>query len=72
MSDLYNIRKLLNLSQAALASFCGTTQATVSRWEKGELQPDREQIAKIIIYAKSIGVDITPEDFFAEFQTEAA
>lgn len=72
MSDLIKIRKLLSLSQAALGAVGGTTQATVSRWEKGELQPDREQIAKIIIYAKSIGVEITPEDFFAEFQTEAA
>lgn len=48
MNPMPIIRKdILNVSQADLAEIAGTSQATVSRWEKGELQPDRAQLAKI-------------------------
>lgn len=30
-----------------LATIASTTQATVSRWEKGELSPDLDQLAAI-------------------------
>lgn len=30
-----------------MAKIADTTQATVSRWEKGELEPDRDQLAMI-------------------------
>ncbi len=30
-----------------MAKIAGTTQATVSRWEAGELEPDREQLRLI-------------------------
>lgn len=38
-------KKLLKVNQAGLAEIAGTTQATVSRWERGELHPDLNQLA---------------------------
>lgn len=57
MNPMPLIRKtILDISQAELAAIAGTTQATVSRWEKGELQPDRTQLARIREAAMSRGV----------------
>lgn len=57
MNPMPIIRKsVLDISQAELAAIAGTTQATVSRWEKGELQPDRAQLARIREAAKSRGL----------------
>ena len=48
MNPMPTIRKsILNVSQAELAAIAGTTQATISRWESGELHPDRSQMARI-------------------------
>lgn len=48
MSTVHHIRKaILDISQADLAAIANTTQASVSRWEKGELQPDLEQLRRI-------------------------
>jgi DNA-binding transcriptional regulator YiaG len=48
MSPLAYIRRdILGLSQAAFAVIVKTSQATVSRWETGELEPDREQLRLI-------------------------
>lgn len=48
MNPIQHIRKfVLQVSQAELAAMTGTTQATVSRWENGELSPDLAQLASI-------------------------
>lgn len=40
-------REVLKISQAELARVAETTQPTVSRWERGELEPSRAELAKI-------------------------
>jgi transcriptional regulator with XRE-family HTH domain len=40
-------RQLAKLSQDELAAKCGVSQATVSRWEKGEHAPSHFHIPKI-------------------------
>lgn len=48
MSAIAHIRKqVLGISQAALAEIAGVTQATVSRWEKGELVPDLNALSRV-------------------------
>ena len=42
-----NERKLLNLSQSALAKILNTTQDTVSLWELNKRTPDAEMIVKL-------------------------
>lgn len=37
-------RNVLHLSQAGLAELTGVSQATVSRWESGELEPSRAEM----------------------------
>lgn len=38
--DIAQTRKSLGLSQTALAALLGVNQATVSRFERGELEPN--------------------------------
>ena len=40
-------REILGISQVAMAAVTSTSQATVSRWENGELEPDRSQMEAI-------------------------
>lgn len=48
MKPLEHIRKnLFSVSQAAFSEIAGVTQATVSRWESGELEPGRAEMAAI-------------------------
>lgn len=48
MQIVQHIRKsILELNQAEFAVIALTTQATVSRWESGELSPDLNQLAAI-------------------------
>ncbi len=48
MGPIEHIRKsVLGISQAELARIAETTQPTVSRWEKGELEPSRAEMALI-------------------------
>lgn len=48
MGPIEHIRKVvLRLSQAELAAIAETTQATVSRWEAGQLEPSRVELARI-------------------------
>lgn len=42
------IRKsVLGFTQSEMAALTGARQATVSRWERGELEPDRRQMSAI-------------------------
>lgn len=48
MNPLFYIRKkLFDVSQSAFSEIAGTTQATVSRWEAGELEPGRDEMSRI-------------------------
>ena len=48
MNTVAHIRKsVLDITQSALAEIAGTKQATVSRWERGEVFPDLEQMRAI-------------------------
>lgn len=40
-------RQLLGMSQDTLAQLVGVTQGTVSRWERGQSQPEHRLIPKI-------------------------
>lgn len=59
------IRKnILNLNQVEMAALVGCAQATVSRWETGELEPDRQQMAKIREEAVKRGIPWSDTWFF--------
>lgn len=48
MGPIEHIRKsILDLSQTELGVIAGTTQATVSRWESGQLEPSRAEMSRI-------------------------
>lgn len=65
MTPLFFIRKrLLGVSQPVLASIAGTTQSTVSRWERGELEPNRAEMARIREAAIERGVEWSDRFFF--------
>lgn len=54
MHPIEHIRKnVLGVSQTVLAGITGVTQATVSRWETGELEPGREELDRIRTEARS-------------------
>jgi transcriptional regulator with XRE-family HTH domain len=40
-------RHVFQLSQAAFAEIAGVTQPTVSRWEAGEWEPNRDDLERI-------------------------
>ena len=67
MNPLLRIRKtVLGLTQQELAELTGATQATVSRWERGELEPDRGQLKTILDEARARGVDLDASAFFEQ------
>lgn len=43
----YIRREVFRVTQTEMAKIADTTQATVSRWENGELEPDRDQLVMI-------------------------
>lgn len=45
---LRNYRTLSKLTQGELAERLGVSQATISRWEKGQQEPDRQQIDRLV------------------------
>lgn len=65
MTPLLHIRKIvLKLTQEEMATLTGARQATVSRWETGSLEPDREQMGAIRSKAASQGIDWDDRWFF--------
>lgn len=48
MDPIEHVRKnVLEISQTTMAAIAGVTQATVSRWENGELEPGRGELKRI-------------------------
>ena len=65
MSPLLHIRKnVLRTTQSEMAEIAGVRQATVSRWETGELEPSRDQMAAIRAEAIRRGVEWSDGLFF--------
>lgn len=53
MNEMCLIRKkVLGISQREMAALAGVTQATVSRWESGAWEPNRDELARIRAEAK--------------------
>lgn len=65
MNTVTHIRKqVLQINQSALAAIAGATQATVSRWENGELSPDLNQLSAIREEVKRRGLEWDDSWFF--------
>lgn len=65
MNPLQHIRKsILDLTQAEMAEIAGVRQATVSRWEHGELEPSRDELDRIRTEALKRGVEWDDKWFF--------
>lgn len=65
MTPMLHVRKtVLDLNQAELAKIAGTSQGTVSKWETGELEPDRDQLALIRAEIHRRGIDWDDRWFF--------
>lgn len=55
---------VLDISQGQMAEITDTSQATVSRWERGELEPDRKQMDAIRAAAVARELAWSDEWFF--------
>ena len=65
MNAIRHIRKnVLKLSQGGLADLTGVTQATVSRWETGELSPGLDELTRIRDEAQRLGAEWDDSLFF--------
>jgi DNA-binding transcriptional regulator YiaG len=65
MTPIYYIRKyVFRLSQSAFSEIAGVTQATVSRWETNELEPDRQAMNLIREAALQKGLSWDDKLFF--------
>lgn len=65
MGPIEHIRKIvLGISQADLARIAETTQPTVSRWENGELEPSRAEMARIRAAVAARGISWSDSWFF--------
>ncbi len=65
MNPIQHIRKnVFGLSQTDFAVIAGSTQASVSRWESGALEPSRDELDRIRSEAKNRGIDWDDRLFF--------
>ncbi|ALG75169.1 hypothetical protein VY88_27075 [Azospirillum thiophilum] len=56
MNQMRHIRTaILCISQKAMAEIVGRDQATISRWESGELDPSRREMERIRCHAMARG-----------------
>lgn len=58
-------RNILVLTQADMGDVAGVNQATVSRWENGEAEPDRDEMARIREFARKRKIDWDDGWFFS-------
>ena len=67
MTPMLRIRKsILCISQAELGAIAGASQGTVSKWEAGELEPDRGQLGRIRATVLDRGLEWDDAWFFGE------
>lgn len=55
--NILSTRRALGRSQTAFANLLGTTQVTVSRWERGLTHPQpvfRQKLVKLLEYAEKL------------------
>ena len=65
MRPIEHIRKeVFSVSQAVFAEIAGTSQGSVSRWEKGDQDPDLTEMEKIRECARERGIDWNDRWFF--------
>lgn len=65
MLSIEHIRcNVFHMTQAAFAEVAGVSQATVSRWEAGEWEPNRDDLARIRDAALTKGMDWSDAWFF--------
>jgi DNA-binding transcriptional regulator YiaG len=65
MRAIEHIRKnVFRVSQSGLANIAGVTQATVSRWERGELEPGRIELEQIRSAARKLNLSWDDSWFF--------
>jgi len=65
MRPIEAIRKhVFKLPQQAFAAAAGVSQATVSRWESGEFEPNRDDLARIRDAAEAAGIAWDDRWFF--------
>lgn len=57
-------RNVFGLKQGPFAEIAGTTQPSVSRWERGELAPDQQEMARIRDAARLRGIAWDDRLFF--------
>lgn len=57
-------RNVFDVSQAAFGQIAGTTQASVSRWERGEQEPGITEMSKIRLEARTRGLPWDDRWFF--------
>jgi DNA-binding transcriptional regulator YiaG len=55
---------IFQLTQREFAALAGTSQATVSRWEKGELTPDTSNLERIRRAASERNIECQDSWFF--------
>lgn len=72
MNAIRHIRKsVLSLTQAEMAMIAEVSQGTVSKWEKGEANPGRDEMANIRKAAIDRGLS-WDDSWFFETPAEAA
>lgn len=65
MHPLERIRtQVFRLDQAKFAAVAGATQGTVSRWERGTLEPSLSQLQSIRMEAERLGLQFEDRWFF--------
>lgn len=65
MKPIAHIRKhVLSVTQSDMAAIAGVTQATVSRWESGELDPSLDELSRIRSAAFDRGLGWNDRWFF--------
>ena len=71
MGIRYIRKSILRIGQKEMAEITRTTQTSVSRWENGEAEPDRAQMALIRAQAERQGIEWDDRWFFDPDPPEA-
>jgi hypothetical protein len=73
MLPMAHIRQnIFGLSQSAFAEIAGVRQPTVSRWENGEFEPNRDELQRIREAAQNRGLPWNDSWFFDQPESQEA